>query len=126
MSLMGEKELTEQLILLKGITNMTGVLHEAQVLQLQLYPLMVYEKGTSSVAEVDFEKRAIKFKVTVLETPPDEQHKKAVAQLVDWVRWLLWDHASVSVEFILPKGKSNGSSRKARVSATNPRRKTTT
>ncbi len=99
----------EQLMLLKETTRRTQVLHEAQVLQLRMWPRVFFSKSTNSEFAVDFEKKRIVFTVTVSRKADPKLGKglatPAAATLLDeCVKQLLgadWD-----VEVKVGSGKS--------------------
>lgn len=92
-------DLATQLMLLKSVTHRMGIIHEAQKLQLQVWPMLL--KGVKNCqVEVDINKRSVVFRLE-----PDKNFKKTkrnqelMVQIVKWVRWLLWDDATV--QFIM-------------------------
>lgn len=86
-----------QLMLLKEATNRFGALHEVQVLQLKMYPLLLTGVKKAE-AHVDIEKKVIFFKL--LETKNfklTKKNKTIIEKIVSWTRNLLWDDCSVIV-----------------------------
>ncbi len=66
----------EQLKLLQYSTKATNSLHEAQVLQLRLWPLVAYPFAVSSEAAWDPENRSVEFKIGVKVTLAELQELK--------------------------------------------------
>jgi hypothetical protein len=59
------KEMWEQLMLLRDLTEKSGALHEAQVLQLKLWPLTVFDTyANGSEFQFSWEKHEIDFYLT--------------------------------------------------------------
>ena len=54
-----------QVLLLKKITDMTGALHEAQVQQLKIWPLLAVPNALTSKFAWDFDLKEIYFTVTI-------------------------------------------------------------
>jgi hypothetical protein len=98
-----EEEILEQLGLLKGITVRLGILHEAQVLQLQMWPLVLFPHALSSTAEVDTDKHIVNFKIltSLKNKPSGKSHTKAVKELDKWVKNILWDDTRIKFEWII-------------------------
>lgn len=89
----------EQLSLLKGMTIRTGVIHEAQRLQLEMWPRMS-KQIESCTPKANFENKLIlldcksrtkKFKMSEFET-------KLFENIVLWVRKILWDETIVQIK----------------------------
>lgn len=53
----------EQLAQLRQMSSLTGHLHEAQVLQLRAWPMVLFMHARSCAAEVDPDLRVIRFKI---------------------------------------------------------------
>ena len=87
----------EQLAYLKGMTLRLGSIHEAQALQLKLWPRLV-PGIESSEAHVDTEKQSVRF---VCGGKKFKKTKKVAEILVNidrWVKMLLWDSTFVVFE----------------------------
>lgn len=97
----------QQLQMLKEQTRLTGGLHEAQVLQLKMWPLVVFDTCHSSSFTWDPDKKVISFKV---EAPwsksgggvkakkfPLAYWKERVTVLNGWVQTLLGDEWMITV-----------------------------
>jgi len=84
-----------QLMLLKEATNRFGSLHEAQLLQLKMYPVLL-NGVLKSETHIDVEKKMVFFKLTKVKGFKLSKHNKEVIQkIIDWTRSLLWDDCSV-------------------------------
>lgn len=89
----------EQLMLLKGTTLRTGAIHEAQRLQLELWPRMS-DQIQSCLPKVNFTTKTIalscitfgksKFKM-------EDFEKKLFQEILGWVRLILWDDTRVII-----------------------------
>jgi hypothetical protein len=86
----------QQLQLLKEQTRLTGGLHEAQVLQLKLWPLVVFDTAISSSFTWDPDKKTVSFKIIHPATKAKKKPglawwKERVMVLNRWVQALLGD-----------------------------------
>ncbi len=84
----------EQLLALRDLTKRTGALHEAQVLQLKLWPRIVFQASTSAKFDVNIEKFQVTFNITngkLPKLPSKQVISPAVARqtLNEWVKFLL-------------------------------------
>jgi hypothetical protein len=88
----------EQLLMLKGLTRSMGVLHEAQVLQLKMWPLVLFTHARKCEERVNLETREIDFVIlqTKGEAPKDLEAR--MEALVGWTKWLLGDDWMVKVK----------------------------
>jgi hypothetical protein len=92
----------EQLLMLKAVTLRLGVLHEAQALQLKMWPLAALPFITKSVAKVDVESRTVSFDCEAPSVRKTKKLTQGCTALESWVRFLLWDD---SVVFVRINGK---------------------
>jgi hypothetical protein len=88
----------EQLMLLKELTKTTGVLHEAQVLQLKMWPYVAFQKLDKYEIAIDLDKKSVWYKMTSGSLPGDEKTKGA-ASLKKNVKALLGDDWEVIVSW---------------------------
>jgi hypothetical protein len=87
--------LTEQLILLKSVTLRTGAIHEAQALQLKMWPKLM-EGVASSEAKVDVENKKVVFNIKATEEFNSSKINKRIAkEIISWTRLILWDQTEV-------------------------------
>ncbi len=78
----------EQLMLLRNLTKTTGLLHDAQLLQLKMWSLVFSSHVSSCEMHIDQEKQQIDFHLkTKGRTPADFQER--CGHLVEWVQKLL-------------------------------------
>jgi hypothetical protein len=87
----------EQLMLLRDLTNRTGVLIEAQCLQLKYYPLIMTHAIESSF-EFDFDKSKIIFNLTKTKGKEPRNIKKRLDVLAKCTKMLLGDEYTVVVK----------------------------
>jgi hypothetical protein len=80
----------QQLQMLKAQTRMTGALHEAQVLQLKMWPMVVFDVALSTSFTWDPDEKVVAFKVDM---PKGKKTltwwKPRVEALNSWVQELL-------------------------------------
>lgn len=81
----------EELEILRQLTESTGVLHEAQVLQLKYWPWILFTHISNSVAEVDLERRCVGFRLTIGDEEPPQDLNKRYRVMDEWVKTLLGD-----------------------------------
>lgn len=79
----------EQLLLLRDITARLGVLHEAQVLQLKMWPLVLFGNVKKCEQHVNIEGKVIEYHIlqTKGRYPNDKQAR--FDAMADWTHWLL-------------------------------------
>lgn len=108
---MAEKKIWDELLALKAVTETTGVLHDAQRFQLQMWgPLMLKHARKIDVGvslpwvehdgtpdEVLHEDRVVEFRVVSVGGPKPRDLKKRIATLDKWVKKLLGDRFTVRV-----------------------------
>jgi hypothetical protein len=87
----------EQLIALKSITKLTGGLHEAQVLQLRMWPMVVAEQVDHSETQIDIPNKKVLFKLFLNKPAPTDMDKR-LAKLRENVEWLLGEEWAVQWE----------------------------
>jgi hypothetical protein len=87
----------EQLEQLKYLTRVTGVLHDAQVQQLKMWPLLVTH-ALESQAIFDYEGSAIIFNLLKTEENPPENLEERFKLLAQYTRFLLGDEYTVVVK----------------------------
>lgn len=87
------KNLEEQLMLLKMMTQKTGAIHEAQALQLKIWPMLI-EGVESSSAKVDSENKKVVFELKG-NLKSKKEHNALFKAIQNWTRLLLWDNTVV-------------------------------
>lgn len=88
------KEVKEQIGVLRELTRVTQVLHEAQVLQLQIWPRIVLDgvKDFEIQAVLEPGSRSLTFDVrSDASEQPLEVTRMRLDHLSSWVKWLLGD-----------------------------------
>jgi len=93
---MENKNAMEQLMLLKATTIRTGAIHEAQALQLKVWPRM-NKSIDKSEAQVSVDNRQVIFICESKSMRPTKAHKLFFENLENWVRTMLWDDTYVKV-----------------------------
>lgn len=88
----------EQLQQLKGITIRTGLIHEAQAVQLRNYPRIV-EGITKATTKLDTDSRSV---IYTCEAAPgfklSKKRRLMCDNIVVWIRTVIWDDTSVVFE----------------------------
>lgn len=88
---------TVALLHLKDLTRRTGTIHDAQALQLRIWPRIAIPNSTQSVAKVDTKKCTVLFEVTRKGRQPKNQ-QRLFKVLDENVKFMLGDWWSVSVK----------------------------
>lgn len=103
----------QQLALLREQTRLTGALHEAQVLQLKMWPLVAFDIAVASQFTWDPDKKVVTFTIDVLKAKPTlDWWKPRVEALNGWVQTLLGDEWCIEVKTSGKSPKSFRGSRK--------------
>jgi hypothetical protein len=108
------QEFGEQLLLLRSMTERTGILHEAQLLQLKMYPIAMITNSKSAEIKVDIEGKVIDFflKLDKKKNAELEIQCERVSEAVKWLLgpdWLVRVRVRDKVIFRGPRtvGKAN-------------------
>lgn len=112
--MISEQEMMDQLLTLKGMTIRTGIIHEAQVLQLQLWPLVLFKDALTSSADIDPKTKNITFKIFTNKKPNKKEFKTANDRLIDWCRFILWDETSINIKIMEAKDVKRSSGSKSK------------
>lgn len=83
-------------MLLKATTIRTGAIHEAQVLQLKIWPRL-NPMISKSEARVDVENKTVTFVCESGSLRPKKSDRVFFENLEKWVKDLLWDETTVTV-----------------------------
>lgn len=86
----------EQLLLLRDVTARTGILHEAQILQLKYYPLITTHAINSEI-KFDFEGSKIIFNLTQTKGIKPKDFEKRLTILSRYTKQLLGEEYRVIV-----------------------------
>ena len=92
-----ETDFKAQLQWLKATTIRTGGIHDAQALQLKMYPLML-PNVTKAEAHVSVDEKAVHYIATAKPYKKTEKFTETCAAIVKWTRWLLWDDTKVTIK----------------------------
>lgn len=88
-------DVTQQLVLLKSITCRMGIVHEAQLLQLKQWPLLIPNVKKATI-EVDIEHKGVRFKLDTKKAfKVNKLTKKYFTNIRNWIRFILWDDTYV-------------------------------
>ena len=81
----------EQLVILRDLYQRTGALHEAQVLQLKLWPFAVDPKLDKSKADVDLDNKVVTFTWVGKKSKKDKKYNYRLEELYKHLRFMLGD-----------------------------------
>ena len=101
---MGELPIKAQLRYLKGMTEKLNVVHEAQIVQLRNYPVLIPNVKTAET-EIDIDNRTVTYKCES-ETKIFRKTKKtkiAIENITTWIQTIEWDDTIVE---LIVNGKS--------------------
>lgn len=84
----------EQLALLKSMTVRTGAIHEAQVLQLKMWPLLIPDVNKAE-ASVDTERKMVTYKCETDSNRPTKKKAQTMENIAIWTKKMLWDETVV-------------------------------
>ncbi len=87
----------EQLLLLKGMTAVTGILHEAQVMQLKYWPLMLTHAIKADFS-YNFDNKEVIFNLAETEGRTPKDFKKKLGLLAKYTKTLLGDDYRIAVK----------------------------
>jgi hypothetical protein len=82
----------EQLAMLKGMTVRSGAVHEAQVVQLRNYPLLL---SFTETAETHIGEKLVVYNITSTKFKKTKKSIAAMDKIVDLTRKILWDDTDV-------------------------------
>lgn len=85
----------EQLLFLRTMSERTGILHEAQLLQLKCYPKFVFDGSTATI-KIDQENKTVAYSISAPKTAATAA-KEGCAQIWEWVSFLLGPSWSMRV-----------------------------
>jgi hypothetical protein len=87
----------EQLQLLKAVTIRTGAIHDAQALQLKMWPTLI-PGVTSSEARVDVENKKVLFVCKSNALRPTKKTALLYKNIAKWVQNILWNETQVVIK----------------------------
>ena len=79
----------EQLLLLRDMTARMGVIHDAQMLQLKMWPLVLFDNVKKCEEHVNIEQKVLEFHILQTKGKYAVDREKRFEHLVDWSKWLL-------------------------------------
>jgi hypothetical protein len=87
----------EQLQLLKAVTIRTGGIHDAQALQLKMWPTLI--PGVyKSEARVNVDKKTVTFVCESKSLRPTKRAKLLYANIAKWTQNILWNETKVIIK----------------------------
>lgn len=87
----------KQLLMLKDLTRRMGVLHEAQVLQLKMWPMTLFTHAKKTEERVNLESKEIDYDILQTKGKKPSDLKERFEALNEWTKWLLGDDWVVRV-----------------------------
>lgn len=87
----------EQLMTLREMTRKTGLLHDAQVFQLKMYPLALTNATKVSI-EYDYDKKNVIFNIIETQGRAPKEIKKKLDLICQWTKTLLGEEYSVKIK----------------------------
>lgn len=93
----------EQLCWLRDMTRRTGMLHDAQILQMKMWPRVLFEGCSKSQASVDVDSRSVVYEVHL--KAAGKKQEALAETLSDYTKNLLGSEWAVSVQ-VTAKGKT--------------------
>ena len=122
----GPLDWAAQLAMLRGMTQRFGSIHEAQALQLKLWPFTVDNTLENSNAAVDFENKQVDFEWLGSSMKIDKRYQERLETLECNVKFLLGDDWSMTVSSsgtaIFPLDTKNHAKRKTKRIRSNKRK----
>jgi hypothetical protein len=113
---MSKLDWTSQLLMLKDLTNRLGGLHEAQVLQLKLWPYCVDTTIKKNKISIDLENKLLLFEWKGSSATINNDYKTKLKSFVGSIKFMLGDDWSVTVHsdgtIIYPLDTNGSKSRK--------------
>jgi hypothetical protein len=88
----------KQLILLRDLTARMGVIHEAQQLQLKMWPIVLFTHGQKFEERVDINGKEVDFIILQTKGKKPADMDERFKALNDWTKWLLGDDWLVRVK----------------------------
>lgn len=79
----------KQLLLLRDLTARTGLLHDAQRLQLRMWPIVLFTHAKKCEERVNIQDKEVDFIILQTKGKPPEDMEKRFASLNEWTKWLL-------------------------------------
>ena len=93
---MAEVSLKDQLMQLKAMTIRTGSIHEAQILQLKMWPLLI-PNVTKAAFSIDTDRKLVSFKCESSSNRVTKKVKLTCKNMSEWTKQLLWNETAVTI-----------------------------
>jgi hypothetical protein len=88
--------LKTQLLLLKTVTVRTGATHEAQHLQLKMWPLLIKGVTRKTKVHIDPEKKLVSYALDIdKKFKLDPITRRMIKEISGWTKFILWDETDV-------------------------------
>lgn len=88
----------DQLFYLKGLTEKLGVVHEAQLVQIRNYPLLI-PNIKKAETEFDIDAKTIVYKCESQgKFRKTKQTQLAISKILEWIRIVVWDETIVIIQ----------------------------
>lgn len=88
----------KQLLLLRDLTARMGVMHEAQQLQLKMWPIVLFTHGQKFEEKVNIQDKEVDFIILQTKGKQPADMEKRFTALNDWTKWLLGDDWLIRVK----------------------------
>lgn len=99
-----DEGIRESLVRLRDITRMTGFIHDAQMLQLKHWPLIVFPCDQHAI-QYESKQRVLVVTLRIMEKLPEEEDlKKRIKVFERWCWWLLGTEWSIRLKYRIGKG----------------------
>jgi len=79
----------KQLLLLRDLTQRMGVIHDAQQLQLKMWPIVLFTHGQKFEEHVNVKEKEVDFIILQTKGKKPADMDKRFAALNEWTKWLL-------------------------------------
>lgn len=88
----------KQLLLLRDLTQRMGVIHDAQQLQLKMWPIVLFTHGQKFEEHVNVEEKEVDFIILQTKGKKPTDLDERFKALNDWTKWLLGDDWLIRVK----------------------------
>ena len=92
-----EKQVVENLCLMREETRKTGFLHEEQVKYLKLWPMVISDKIIKAESKFNYIKSEVEFKLEI-KGRQTKDFSKRFAALTQWTQFLLGDEYKIIIK----------------------------
>lgn len=92
----------EQLMMMREMTRRTGIMHESQMLQLKIWPRVLFQDSSKAEVSIDMVERSMYFRIAVdgSKSTAANGRKSAAERLDSFVKAMMGDewHVEVAVK----------------------------